>query len=314
MRSLPVQYGTIQIASVGGELRHVNVSGLAKAHLLWLFRNFSILECSVLNQKQQQLIAQVWQAGASAASVDAPVELIGTIEGFSPQLYQPPVDPPPVAATKPRHHVRFGLSGGWRISAIGTAVGVLLLGCAIGMGARFRLPETHIATVAAANPVSSTVTLLAPTSAESAPSVADVPAAATEASSAPAFYPPDAMAQDASSATVMSPEPRVAASTNIVSTTVASSTVSTKVISTKVSGKDINTKAPGKPEVMIRVSVDGEGRAQGFQVVSGDQKKTAAALAAAKRWSFQPCASSAECEHLLKFTDYGGASRVQMID
>ncbi len=263
----------------------------------------------MLNKKQQQLIAQVWHAGASAASVEAPEGLIGTIEGFSPQLYQPPVDQPPVAAASPRQHVRSGPSDGWRISAIGTAVGVLLLGGAIGMGARFRLPESHLATVAAANPVSSTVTLVAPTAAESVPSVADVPAAATEASSAPAFHPPDAMAQDAPSATVSLPEPRVAASTNVASTNVASGTVSTKV-----SGKVINTTAPGKPEVMIRVSVDGEGRAQAFQVVSGDQKKTAAALAAAKRWSFQPCASSAECEHLLKFTDYGGASRVQMID
>lgn len=73
-------------------------------------------------------------------------------------------------------------------------------------------------------------------------------------------------------------------------------------------------KAPGKPEVVISVSVDRDGRAQAFHVLRGDQKKISAALHAAKRWSFQPCSGAEDCEHLLKFTDYGDASIVQVID
>jgi outer membrane biosynthesis protein TonB len=69
-----------------------------------------------------------------------------------------------------------------------------------------------------------------------------------------------------------------------------------------------------KPEVILRVSVDGQGRAQTLEVVSGDEKKVSAALAAAKHWAFQPCSEGAECEHTLKFTDYGGASMVKVIE
>ena len=248
----------------------------------------------MLNKKQQQLIARVWHAGPSAGSVDAPLDLIGTIEGFSPQLYQPSVP-----ATRSRHHgARFGLPSGLRIPAIWTVVGVSLLGCAVGLGAKHGLmPESGVAAaaatnhVAATNNVSSTDISLDRTSAESGVSVADSPAAATEASSVPTVQSPDAMAQDASSLTVMTPQPRGA--------------VNTKVI---------HPKTLGKPEVMIRVSVDREGRALAFHVLRGDQKKISAALNAARRWSFQPCFGSADCEHLLKFTDYGDASIVQMID
>ena len=76
----------------------------------------------------------------------------------------------------------------------------------------------------------------------------------------------------------------------------------------------ISTKAAEKPEVMIRVSVDREGRAQAFQILRGDQKKIPAALAAAKHLSYQPCSGNADCEHVLKFTDYGDTSIVQRID
>jgi hypothetical protein len=74
------------------------------------------------------------------------------------------------------------------------------------------------------------------------------------------------------------------------------------------------TKPLANPEVMIRVSVDTQGRAQAFQILQGDHKQTSAALSAARQLSFRPCSSSADCEHLLKFTDYGDASIVQSID
>jgi hypothetical protein len=76
----------------------------------------------------------------------------------------------------------------------------------------------------------------------------------------------------------------------------------------------VSTKTPGKSEVMIRVSVDHEGQAQTFHILQGNRKKMSVALNAAKHWHFQPCSSSAGCEHLLKFTDYGDASILQMID
>jgi outer membrane biosynthesis protein TonB len=143
-----------------------------------------------------------------------------------------------------------------------------------------------VAAVAAINPVSSPVAIPVNISAEVVPSVAELPAVAAEASSLPAFHRPDAMAHDASSTEA---EPLY-------------------------SRPALRTKAAGKPEVMIRVGVDRQGRAHTFNIVQGDRKKVPAALAAARRWSFQPCSGSAECEHLLKFTDYGDASVVQIID
>jgi TonB family protein len=73
-------------------------------------------------------------------------------------------------------------------------------------------------------------------------------------------------------------------------------------------------RAPGKPEVMIRVRVDSQGRPQAFRIMRGNQSRSSAALNAARRWPFQPCAHGGDCEHLLKFTDYGDASSVQIID
>jgi outer membrane biosynthesis protein TonB len=169
-----------------------------------------------------------------------------------------------------------------------TAMGVLLLGFAMGSGPKHRLmPQSHVAAVAAATkPVSSTVAIPAKASAESAPSVASVPATAAESSSLPHFHLPDAMARDVSLPETMTPYSRVA----------------------------VRTRAPGKPEVMIRVSVDREGRALAFKIVRGDRKKISAALDAARRWSFQPCPGSADCEHVLKVTDYGDATSVQIIE
>jgi len=281
-------HGTIQITSISGEVRHISISGSTKARVRWLFRNFRILEFSVLNKKQQQLIAQMWHAGPSAGSSDARLNLIGTLEGFSPQRYQPSVS---TTESRP-HRTRFALSSGLRVSAIATAMGVLLLGSLIVTAKHGWMPQTPVAAVAApkdaapndatANDVGSTSTLPPRTSAESAPPVAGLQAAATAPFSVPLFHPPEAMAQDESPA---------------------------KVTSSHSPGA-VSSKAPGKPEVIIRVSVDSEGRATAFQILRGDQKKSSAALAAARHWSFQPCSSSADCEHLLKYTDYGDASSI----
>ena len=278
MRSLPVQYGTIRIASVAGERRRISVSGLAKARLLWLFRNFYILDFSVLNKKQQQLIAQMWNAGTIARSADASHDLIGTVEGYWPQLY-------PLSVPTP-HGVRLVLPSGLRIPAIWAAMGVLLLGGAMGLGPKLRLTPPPRVAAAPARRVRSTATHLARASAELAPSVANPPAPATDASTFPPLHLPDAMAHDESSLNLQPPRPRVA----------------------------VSTKALANPEVIMSVSVDSQGRAQAFQILQGNQKKGSAALNAARQLSFQPCSSSADCEHRLKFTDYGDASIVQKID
>jgi hypothetical protein len=298
MRSLPVQCGTIRITSVAGELRHVGVSGPAKTRLLWLFRNFSILDFPVLNNKQQQLIAQMWQAGASANAEDAPQDLIGSIDGFLPQLIQVPLpDQPPVPAlSAARQLPSFRLSRGMANAAALTAMAVLLLGIAIVLGTNYgRTPQPRAEAAAPPDHVSPPVPpvpLLARTSAEPAlarisaepaPSAVSLPVEPAKASAAAR---PGAMAEDAALTNAKPP--------NVIAAT--------------------RPKAPGKPEVMIRVSVDSAGRAQSFQILSGDHTKTSAALNAAKHWPFQPCSTSAVCEHTLKFTEYGDSSSVKMID
>ena len=40
----------------------------AKARLLWLFRNFYILDFPVLNPNQQQLIAEMWNSVSGCGS------------------------------------------------------------------------------------------------------------------------------------------------------------------------------------------------------------------------------------------------------
>ena len=85
MRSLALHYGSIQIASTAGESRRISVSGLAKARLLWLFRNFGILEFQVLSKTQQQLVSQMWNSGSWVPGNIARRDVIGTIEAFCPQ-------------------------------------------------------------------------------------------------------------------------------------------------------------------------------------------------------------------------------------
>jgi hypothetical protein len=65
---------------------------------------------------------------------------------------------------------------------------------------------------------------------------------------------------------------------------------------------------------MIRVTVDRQGHPHEVQIMRGKSKKTSAALNAARRFAFEPCNRSNDCDHLLKFTDYGDASILQKID
>lgn len=274
MRTPDVQHETIRIvASVTNEERYISVSGLAKLRVRWLFRNFSILGFSVLNGQQRQLIAQAWNAGLSVDLIES-VGLIGTIEGFTPKLYQPSV---PVARSG-RPGVRFGLSSGLGIFAMWIAMGVVLLGCAVYLVPKHVLGRQSRVTSVAAKNVSSTIVSGISGESERGP--------ASEASSIALLQSSDAGAYVESSLEVKAPPSPDAAT----------------------------PKIQRKPEVMIRVSVDNEGRVQALHILRGDQKTKSAALYAAKHWHFQPCSDSAGCEHLLKFTDYGDASSVQIID
>ncbi|MFB3915373.1 MAG: hypothetical protein ACE14M_01495 [Terriglobales bacterium] len=70
---------------------------------------------------------------------------------------------------------------------------------------------------------------------------------------------------------------------------------------------------PANREVIVRASIDNEGRGHSFQVLRGDQKLVPLAMDAARHWRFQPC-SGASCEQLLKFTDYGGATSMHLLN
>jgi hypothetical protein len=283
MQGFPVQSETIQIASVGGERRTISVSGLSKARLFWLFRNFRILDFSVLNSKQQKLIARAWYTGKRADAADDPFALMGTIDGFLPKLY-----PPSVSTAKPnRSPESSSLSSGLRTPAVWTAV-VLLLGLAIYLVPKQRFIPQHPVAAATTNPVSAPVLFVPPIPAQVSPPVTQLPVAAPEPLAvAPTVSPrhlPDAMASVVSSLQGTQPETQG------------------------------STKPAGRREVRIRVSVNHQGRAERFEVLQGDRMRIAAALIAAQAWHFLPCSSAEVCEHTLRITNYGDASIVQMID
>jgi len=283
MRSLPLKFGMVRIASVSGELRDIRISGLSRVRLLFLFRNFHILDFPVLSRKQQQLITRIWHSAPGAASADAPMGLIGTLKGFSPQLCEPAIP----ATKSGLHGIRVKLPGRLRIPALLAAIGVLLFECALWLGLKYQLlPPYRVTAVAAARPNSVRVKVasLSETSDESVPSVAASSTDNGEAPSLTALSVPDADAPMAPSPKVVSPNHRV------------------------------TTKALERPEVIIRVSVDRNGRPQAIHALKGDQKMIPAARAAASRWTFQPCSRSSDCQHLLKFTDYGDASALEVID
>jgi hypothetical protein len=170
------------------------------------------------------------------------------------------------------------------------------------------MAQSGAAVVAAVNSVSSDVTAPARTLAEPSvsstaaaqepdtdmPSVAALRAPAQEASSSPPAHSANAHTEDAS----------------LLKVGLLRIRAIQRAADTAVAGRSM---ALGKPEVIVRVRVDGGGRAHAFQIVRGKQD-ISAALAAVKRWPFQPCAVGAGCKHLLKFTNYGDASVIQVID
>jgi hypothetical protein len=282
MRTLSAQHNTIRIASIAGEMRDVKVSGTARAQLLWLFRNFTILDFSLLDRRQQRLIQRVWGSGTSVAAADDFENRIGTVERFSPQLHQADA-----FATRPSQHAQLNLRTVLRTSATWSAVCALLLGCVLYLWpTRGEMPQPRVVAARAAAPASSTLPTVAHVSALPQP-VTKLLAPSTEAPRVPPVHLPGAMAADATAVSVKPPVPQ---------------------------GAVRKTGAAGKPQVIIRVSVDSHGRANRFQVLRGDKREVPAALNAARLWHFQSCSDSAGCEHSLGFTYYGDASFAQIIE
>jgi len=276
MHRFPVHCEMIRVAAVDGEQRRINVSGLAKARLLWLFRNFSILDFRVLNRKQQQLIAHMWHAaGPSNIARNDLFDLIGTIDGFLPKLV--PISVP--AAKASYHPAHSRLPKVRRAPVIWTVAGVLLLGSFMLLLPIHRTTQSQVTAAAATRPLNARAASAPRVSVASAQSVST-----PEATTVRPVLLPNAMALESS--------PPVKQQTQIAA----------------------SPKPHGKQGVMIRVTVDGEGRASTFHILQGDQKSIAPALAVARHWHFQPCADSAECEHLLRYTDHGDASTLQAIN
>ncbi len=348
MRSLPLHCGAIQIASVAGESRRIGVSGLAKARLLWLFRNFSILEFPVLSKKQQQLVAQVWNAGTGMAPKDARrdvigPQIIGTIEAFSPQLVQlrTPVQlrmpaqlrTPAHTRSSSRPPARYPIVASLPDWAILSALSLVLLGTAIYLGPRYFLPkhpsplQTGAATVAETKqPLPLEATTPGGTFTEPATPVAVLPTAAVASvpvAARPVSAPVSAPVEIAPALTPIGLPSAMAHDTSKYDT-YASDTSSPDPSAPDASSLQVSpprrrtAAGSAKPqenlEILIRVSVDSSGQARSFQVMSGDPTKKSAALRAARQWNFQPCAGPEGCEHVLKFADRGDSSMVKMIE
>ena len=360
MRSLPIQSGMIRIASVSGKRRDVPVSGFCKARLLWLFRNYHILDFPVLTPNQQQLIAEMWNSvpasdpkevvatkndpthavlkavdpsaddWAGPAANLSSLDLIGTVEGFLPQLYAhaqfrvgDPIQSPAVAHP---YRLRLHLPESMRIRVIwsaGAAMAVLLLAAVFALGPMTPGPGTPGSAAPGAKTLAPKVAPLPavaaadPKPVRPAPPGLDHPAAkpspAVVAEGAPDLphsadvgpppHPlPSAMALNVSAPEVTPPPTRP--------------TLHAKppAIASATSSANRPTHPFANREVMIRVSVDRQGRTQEVEILQGHSKKTSAALHAARRFAFEPCNRSFDCDHLLKFTDYGDASIVQKID
>jgi hypothetical protein len=367
MRSLDLQRGTLRITSVSGKRRDIPVSGFSKARLLWLFRNYYILDFHVLNPKQQRLIARIWNsaAGADAKEVatvkeDAKkavlravdpaaddsaglagdldsLDLIGTVEGYLPQLYAPtapaqfhvgdPISSPVIAHP---HRLRIKISVGVRTPAIWSALAVMAILLLAGM---FALGPNILGSAAGSKAPSSTPQP-APLPAAAAAEASPLPAAPIALAHAPAkpspAIPANAAAASAANASSQPPHPLPAAMAfnaplpDVTPPGVTPGVTSGLTPDVPPAPASLALRAstpanqpahrPANREVMIRVSVDRHGRAQQVEILRGDPKKTSAALNAARRFAFEPCHGSFDCDHLLKFTDYGDASIVQKID
>jgi hypothetical protein len=316
MRILRLRHGTILIASAAGEFRNISVSGLAKIRVLWLFRKSCIVGFPGLNKKQQRLIARVWH-GARAEPAEAFREPIGTVEAFSPEAFTPQLDQPATPIAEPvRASAGIGRAGGLPTPALWAAAGILLVGFALTLAPKHRvmdaqrsMAQSGAAVVAAVNSVSSAVTAPAQTLAE--PSVSST-AAAQEAdkSDTPSVAALRAPAREASSSPAAHSANAHPGNASLLKVGLLRIKALQREVDTEVAGRPTALK---KPEVIVRVRVDRVGRAQAFQIVRGKQD-ISAALAAVKRWPFQPCAGGTDCKHLLRFTNYGDASVIQVID
>jgi len=348
----------VRIAPVAGKRRDIRVSGLSKARLLWIFRNYHILDFPVLNPKQQRLIARMWNSepgseskevvatnndpsdavlkavdpaaddSAGSAADLASLDLIGTVEGFLPQLYAPaqfrvgdPIQSPEAAHP---NRIRINLPESVRIRILWSAVAamaVLLLAAVFAPG-----PTTSGSASLGSNILSPTLSPKAamhppvsaadpksvrPAPAESAhPAAKPSPAVVARAASSlphsayvePTPQPlPDAMARNVSAPEVTPPPTRPALHTKQPATSSANRSANRPI------------HPPANRDVMIRVSVDRQGHAREVEILQGS-KKTSAALSAARRFAFEPCDRAFDCDHLLKFTDFGDAFIVQKID
>ncbi len=347
MRSLSLHYGTIHIASVAGESRRVSVSGLSKARLLWLFRNFSILEFPVLNRQQQELVYRMWNSGKPIPPKQAPRDVIGRIEAFSPQLCEretssPKTSPVQLASTKQsftrqafgehisseqssgqlcsdklcsdkpgQSRVRFSLRAGLRGAASWRVFTILLLGAAMYLGPRY-LPPKHTRT-----PPTQVATVTDEKQrARSAPAASDAlpPARSSVQPAAPVA----ARVVAPVSSAVTSPVSAPAIDSNVAPAIAARDlpeAMAHEASLPQARPPQQRSLADGRPqEVLIRVSVDAAGHAQSFHILRGEQEQVWAALKAARLWNFKPCAGGEACDQVLKFTDYGDSSRVQRIE
>jgi hypothetical protein len=361
---------------------------MVKARLLWIFRNFSILDFSVLSNPQRRFIARVWYTGTSTVPADtspdaAPAQLIGTIEGFPKKLYQPPV----AAIESARKQTGFRLAASMRNPMVRVAMGVLLLGCAISLGPRLRwMPQPSLANVSANNvpatnvgatevspgvahanvaavqvvPVSAAPEAVAQTNiapVTAAPSVTAVPKEVPPAhagfinavqlnvarglavashgsvsSTAPVQSAKSVVAAahvlvaKASAVPAFAPRPAKLGAANLPDAMANNAMANNEALPTAARPSapvaalplSADTKTQGHsrehPMVMVRVTVDSHGQALGFQLLRGNKKKISAAMAAAKRWPYQPCSGSSECAHLMRFTYFGNASVVTMVE
>ena len=353
MRSLSLHDTTIQIASVAGESRRVNVSGLAKARLLWLFRNFSILEFPVLSRAQQQLILRMWDSGMRVpAKKGTPQNVIGIVEAFSPQLCSKETDSSETDSLTPtklhrasgkqsleqlyshkggRPRARFTLRDGLRSAATWRAFSILLVGAAMYLGPRYLppkhppTPQTQVAAAAdekqqtrsepfASAPSRPPAKPSAIGSAERVSTEPVVPGASVPV--VPTAPAPVVATELSPVATPMTPpeDANVIPSAPAAAAPDLPQAMAHDVSPQQVAPPKRSVSGAGPQEVLIRVSVSAAGQPQSFHVLRGEEETVPEALKAARLWNFKPCSGGEACQQVLKFTNYGDSSRVQRIE
>lgn len=282
MRRVPSHCETIRIVPVSGEAKDFRASGFARVQLRWLFRNFGLLHFSVLNESQQQLITKLWHVEPETAPETPAGALIGTIEGFSPESCpQPPIAARNRMRQSPAHQHSFRAA-----RPVLLALGIVLVTGAFILWAKHRPMGMHnsaahsdgLNNVESLNNVDAAA-LRPPVASQSAPRV---PGFVSNGTSSPA----DSHAGENGAVTVPPLTlPALASKKPLPATS---------------------------REIVIRASIDNEGRGYAFEVLRGDQNLTSVALGVARQWRFQPCSRAEGCEQLLKYTDYGGATSMRV--